>query len=1421
MFSFRKWFIEKGLCKLVKTPRRKPVNSKVRLESLEERVNPSPIVSTDLLDYAPGSTALITANNFKVGSEVVFQVSHMINAGPDGVWGTPDDVLDTVKNSGPDHQPWAVTDGVWWMVNAGADNVAGTADDVIAGDLDKCENGSILTSWFVNPDDSIGATFGLSATGLNPDGVVETAMAIFTDAIKTDLRGWENIVSSGVSWANGGINAGQGLYLEGDYIPHAVSFSGLTVGSVYMFNISFNYFQASSNSGGFVDIGTYNQSVIPTLVFPVGSGTPVNDPTSMPDSGGTFYISNGGSVSGIDADVTNVTKSLAISTTEKQATVTFKALDTSATFYYGLKLAVPGEVIVPAGVTPNTNPTNGADGFTGLSLQSSVVNGPTGPAIGGGGNVQVAPGAVVQGSISGVKWSDLNGNGIKESNEPGLAGWTIQIYKDTDGDKIFGAGDTLIASTITADGSSDANKDGKIDANDLGYYNFAVIRGTYFVREVQQLGWTPTFPINNIHGLLNIDETTPLYANQNFGNMRDKPTIDITKEHTGIVNEGAINQVLVYTFTVTNTSPVTTGSETINSLNDTILGDLLPAFKAANGGSAIIAAGATVTFTVNYTAPAANAGVSIANIVTVVGKDDQENPVTDSASDIEFYKDLQPAITIVKTPDPTSVNEGGIGNQVVTYTYLLTNTSPAGLFDPLSAITVSDTDGVPVYVGGDDGDNLLEKGETWVYILTVTMPIQDAFTVHTNTVTATGKDDENNIATGMDTAEVAYTDVIPSSIKVAKSHTGTIDEGASGQTLVYTYTVYDDELIPTDPTKVTSLEDNIIGNILPYFIAANGGSDILQPGGSVTFTVNYTAPVANANVNITNIVVVVGQDNEGNITTASATDTAVYLDLQPAIDITKTHTGTIDEGTSGQILVYSFEVTNNSVATTDPITITTLSDTVLGDLMSAFMAANGGSAVLQPSTSVIFKVNYTAPVANAGVVIANTVTVIGQDDEQNPVEDSASDRVTYDDVKPMIDIQKSHTGTINEGTSGQVLVYSFTVSNMSTASTDPVTVSSLSDSVLGDLMPAFMAANGGSAVIPFSGSVTFSVSYTAPVANAGVVIANTVTVIGQDDEQNPVEDSASDSEVYKNLNPAITVTKTPDKTEVPIGAIVTYTYYVTNSSMAGVFDPLSGITLFDTDGTPSYVSGDSNMNSILEVGETWKYVLTYTTTSFGIHNNTVTASGKDDENITAVGYASAAINVSAQQENGKTLGYYSNKNGQKDLTGSPNGTTLLSSIYNNLFAPVTGLLAKDSVNSVLVDANGNYKPLSFFSSYANVRNYLLGATASNMGYMLSAQLLTTEFNVQLGRIFASKSIIASAVAMPIASQNSMSVNNGALNWMQVSYSGVANIQTILNAAIASLKASPNTLTSGPDRVYQEGLKCLLDAMNNNQSIFLP
>ncbi|AFY21341.1 DUF5801 repeats-in-toxin domain-containing protein [Pseudomonas sp. UW4] len=126
-----------------------------------------PTVTTNLKDYAPGSTAIITASGFAAGSTVTLEVDHAVGAGADGVWGTSDDVLDI--NTGAGHEPWSVTDGG-------------------AGDLDGQVNGSVTTSWYVNPDDSAGATFLLTAASAGVDGVVGTgddavATTSFTDSV--------------------------------------------------------------------------------------------------------------------------------------------------------------------------------------------------------------------------------------------------------------------------------------------------------------------------------------------------------------------------------------------------------------------------------------------------------------------------------------------------------------------------------------------------------------------------------------------------------------------------------------------------------------------------------------------------------------------------------------------------------------------------------------------------------------------------------------------------------------------------------------------------------------------------------------------------------------------------------------------------------------------------------------------------------------------------------------------------------------------------------------------------------------------------------------------------------------------------------------------------------------------------------------
>jgi hypothetical protein len=92
-----------------------------------------------------------------------------------------------------------------------------------------------------------------------------------------------------------------------------------------------------------------------------------------------------------------------------------------------------------------------------------------------------APSAVVTGSISGVKFNDLDGNGVRDAGEQGLGDWVIYIDANNNG-----ALDDNEAYTIT-------------DAN--GNYTFTGLAtglgdlSTYRLREVQQDGWTQTaFP---------------------------------------------------------------------------------------------------------------------------------------------------------------------------------------------------------------------------------------------------------------------------------------------------------------------------------------------------------------------------------------------------------------------------------------------------------------------------------------------------------------------------------------------------------------------------------------------------------------------------------------------------------------------------------------------------------------------------------------------------------------------------------------------------------------------------------------------------------------------------------------------------------------------------------------------------------------
>jgi hypothetical protein len=94
----------------------------------------------------------------------------------------------------------------------------------------------------------------------------------------------------------------------------------------------------------------------------------------------------------------------------------------------------------------------------------------------------------------------------------------------------------------------------------------------------------------------------------------------------------------------------------------------------------------------------------------------------------------------------------------------------------------------------------------------------------------------------------------------------------------------------------------------------------------------------------------------------------------------------------GEPATYAFTIRNTSPASTDPVTVTSVVDTLLGDLTGAALAANGGAdLVLAPGASFTFSVTGPAPAAGP---VAGTVTVTAHDDEGTPATASHTETVT-------------------------------------------------------------------------------------------------------------------------------------------------------------------------------------------------------------------------------------------------------------------------------------------------------------------------------------------------------------------------------------------------------------------------------------------
>jgi hypothetical protein len=193
-----------------------------------------------------------------------------------------------------------------------------------------------------------------------------------------------------------------------------------------------------------------------------------------------------------------------------------------------------------------------------------------------------------EGSISGLMFNDLNGDGVREISEPVLSGWTV--YIDTNNDGVYDTGD--IQQT------SGAN----------GIYSFSnLTAGTYVIRQTTPSGWRRTVP-----GSLPITVTL----------MPGEAITGINFASTTTASAGAVSTGLLPPIAVANTTKVVAALPPA------------PLTLAVNTGRSVAPDAVGIGFTENDQATTA-IPANIADWATSTSLDERHMPAGDLASVLE------------------------------------------------------------------------------------------------------------------------------------------------------------------------------------------------------------------------------------------------------------------------------------------------------------------------------------------------------------------------------------------------------------------------------------------------------------------------------------------------------------------------------------------------------------------------------------------------------------------------------------------------------------------------------------------------------------------------------------------------------------------------------------------------------------------
>ncbi|PWQ98013.1 DUF7507 domain-containing protein [Leucothrix arctica] len=677
-------------------------------------------------------------------------------------------------------------------------------------------------------------------------------------------------------------------------------------------------------------------------------------------------------------------------------------------------------------------------------------------------------------------------------------------------------------------------------------------------------------------------------------NIPVTPTPSWTLDKTSSSTPTAKDDVVAYSFTLTNTGNVTVSGIGLADAQC----DVTP--TAPNSGdlntNSVLETDEIWVYNCDHTVTQTEVDAgSVDNTATATGTAAGGTlaPVTDT---LNIPVTATPSWTLDKASSSTPTAK----DDIVTYSFTLTNTGNV----TVSGIALADAQCDATPIAADSGDtntnNVLETDEVWVYSCdhTVTQAEVDAGTVD-NTATMTGTPAGGTLAPVTDTLNIPVT-AAPS---WTLDKTSSSVPSAENDIVAYSFTLTNTGNVTVSGIAISDAQCDAAPTT-PDSGDSNTNS-VLETDEVWVYSCNHTVTQAEIDAGtVDNTATATGTSAGGTLVPVTATN-SIPVAAAPALDFIKTAQSMAPaDYIVGATATYDYLVTNTgNVTITSPITVN-----------DNLIPAANITCDPWPAAGV-------APTETYSCVGTYTITINDVELGSTTNLASATDGTTTSPTgsatipagaTPAITLVKSSVDT-TFATLNQTVTYTYKVTNSGNAS------------FVADVLVSDNKINGGTPFVCWTSVPTTDPDFTP---NEEISCDATYTVTQADLDAGFVTNEASAETTYAlttnvyapavdlTINAAQTPSWSLDKSSSSMptaaGQLVSYSFSLENTGNVTV----SAVNLSDPKcdaGTLSLDSGDNAPLGTLEVDETWIYSCDYTVTQAEIDagsvENTATAAG--------------------------------------------------------------------------------------------------------------------------------------------------------------------------------------------------------------------